>query len=50
MSDNESKIDCIAISWLFAIICKVFVVSQTEAEANSAKTMKAIPTPRVTLG
>ena len=28
----------------------MFVVSQTEAEANSAKTMKASPTPRVTPG
>ena len=43
-------IDCIAISCLFAIACEVVVVSQTEAEANSAKTMTASPTPRVTLG
>ena len=41
-------IDCIAINGLFAIVCEVFVVSQTEAEANSAKTMRANPTPRVT--
>ena len=27
----------------------MFVVSQTEAEANSAKAIKANPTPRVTL-
>ena len=47
--DNESRIDCIAIICLFAIVCEVSVVSQTEAEANSAKTMKASPTPRVTL-
>ena len=42
--------DCTAISCLFAIVCEVFFVSQTEAEANSAKTMKASPTPRVILG
>ena len=28
----------------------MFVASHSEAEANSAKTMKANPTPRVTLG
>ena len=30
-------------------ICKVFFVSQTEAEANSANTMKANPTPLVNM-
>ena len=42
--------DCIAINCLFAIVCEVFVFSQTEAEVNSAKTIKASPTLRVTLG
>ena len=46
-SENKGKIDRIAISCWFAIICNVFVVSQTEAEANSAKTMKVSLTPRV---
>ena len=39
-----------ACSPLYFFVCEVVVVSQTEAGANSAKTMKAIPTPRVTHG
>ena len=42
--------DCITTSRLFAIICYRLVVSQIESEASSAKSMKASPTPRETLG
>ena len=34
----------------FSPLYAVFVVSQTEAEANSVKTMKVNAAPRVTLG
>ena len=49
-SDSTRKTDCITTSRLFAIICERLVVSQIEAGANSAKTVKASATPRVTLG